>query len=72
MKEIKIEKLVINLCVGESGDKLTNAAKVSKRTKGDRRFDGTNAVLREGEIHDQVVRHQEKREDFGVRDCARR
>jgi hypothetical protein len=29
MKEVKIEKLVINLCVGESGDKLTKAQKVS-------------------------------------------
>jgi hypothetical protein len=29
MKEVKIEKLVINLCVGESGDKLTKAQKVA-------------------------------------------
>jgi large subunit ribosomal protein L11e len=28
MKEITIEKVVINLCVGESGDKLTKATKV--------------------------------------------
>ena len=28
MKETKIAKLVINLCCGESGDKLTKAAKV--------------------------------------------
>ena len=28
MKEVKIDKLVINLCVGESGDKLTKASKV--------------------------------------------
>ena len=33
MKECKIEKLVINLCVGESGDKLTKASKVKKIKK---------------------------------------
>ena len=28
MKQIRIEKLVVNCCVGESGDRLTRAAKV--------------------------------------------
>jgi len=30
MRKIRIEKLVINICVGESGDKLTKAARVLK------------------------------------------
>ena len=28
LREIKIEKLILNLCTGEGGDKLTKAAKV--------------------------------------------
>ena len=61
MRNIRVEKLVINICVGESGDAVSKAARVLQQITGQepvygkgRRFSDMKVVTRSS-FHDSFL-----------------